>query len=45
LAYLQTKLGFNVSKTCPGTRGVEIDALRQQGQRWLAGEEIEFASV
>ncbi len=39
LAYLQTKLGFDVSRTLPGTRGPEVAALRQCGMRWLAGED------
>jgi hypothetical protein len=37
LAYLQTKLGFDVSKTMPGTRGPEIEKLRGRGRDWLAG--------
>ena len=39
LAYLQTKLGFDVSKTLPGTRGPEIAALMARMARWLAGED------
>lgn len=39
LAYLQTKLGFDVSKTLPGARGPELEALEDRGRRWLAGEE------
>ena len=38
LAYLQTGMGFDVSRTLPGTRGPEIEALRARGRRWLAGE-------
>lgn len=37
LAYLQTKLGFDVSTRMPGTRGPEIEALRARGRAWLAG--------
>ena len=40
LAYLQTGLGFDVSRTLPGTRGPEIEALRARGRRWLAGEPV-----
>ena len=36
-AYLQTGLGFEVKRDLPGTRGPEIDALRDKGRRWLAG--------
>lgn len=39
LAYLQTKMGFDVNKTLPGTRGPEIAALMARMGRWLAGEE------
>jgi hypothetical protein len=39
LAYLQTQLGFQVSKTLPGTRGPEIDALKGRMRRWLAGDD------
>jgi hypothetical protein len=43
LAYLQTKLGFEVSKTLPGTRGVEIAALMDRLSRWLeTGAQVEL---
>ncbi len=38
LAYLQTGLGFDVSKTLPGTRGPEIESLKARMARWLDGE-------
>lgn len=38
LAYLQTGLGFTVARDLPGTRGPRMDALRDQGRRWLAGD-------
>ncbi|HLZ74198.1 nuclear transport factor 2 family protein [Phenylobacterium sp.] len=41
LAYLQTKLGFEVSRTMPGTRGPEIEALKQMSRRWLTGGDFE----
>lgn len=44
LAYLQTKLGFDVSRTMPGTRGSEIEALQQRSRRWLTGGDFETAS-
>ena len=37
LAYLQTHLGFDVSKSLPGTRGPEVENLQERGRRWLAG--------
>lgn len=39
LAYLQTKVGFDVDKTLPGTRGPEIDALTARMERWLDGDD------
>ncbi|WCM25009.1 nuclear transport factor 2 family protein [Sphingomonas sp. QA11] len=36
LAYLQTKMGFDVSRDLPGTRGPEIAALDERLQRWLS---------
>lgn len=39
LAYLQTQMGFQVSRTLPGTRGPEIEALGTRMRRWLAGGE------
>ena len=38
LAYLQTRIGFDVKKNLPGTRGPEIGALMARGVRWLNGE-------
>jgi len=43
LAYLQTKLGFNVKKNMPGLRGPEAQALYDHGARWLAGHSLEDA--
>ena len=37
LAYLQSSLGFDVSKTLPGTRGPEIAALMGRLNSWLDG--------
>ena len=39
LAYLQTRIGFQVKKNLPGTRGPEIEELMSRGVRWLAGED------
>ena len=39
LAYLQTRIGFQVKKSLPGTRGPEIEELMARGVRWLAGDD------
>jgi SnoaL-like domain len=39
LANLQTQMGFQVSRTLPGTRGPEIEALGTRMRHWLAGGE------
>ena len=38
LAYLQTKIGYNVKKDMPGLKGPEVEALYARGKKWLAGE-------
>ncbi len=40
LAYVQTKLGFDVSTTLPGTRGPGIEALMTRLRRWLNGGDL-----
>lgn len=35
LGYLQTQLGFDVSRTLPGTRGPEVEALYARLEGWL----------
>lgn len=37
LAYLQTKIGFDVKKNLPGTRGPEVEKLYAEGAAWLTG--------
>lgn len=37
LAYLQSKVGFTVDKSLPGTRGPAIEALNTRMARWLDG--------
>lgn len=37
LGYLQTQLGFDVSRTLPGTRGLEVEALYSRLEGWLEG--------
>ena len=36
LAYLQTRIGFNVTRDMAGLRGPEVAALYEQGAAWLA---------
>ena len=40
LAYAQTKRGLDVSRTLPGPRGPEVEALYARGTRWLAGDAV-----
>jgi hypothetical protein len=37
LAYLQTRIGYNVKKDMPGLKGSEVEALYARGKTWLAG--------
>ena len=37
LAYLQTRIGYQVKPDMPGLTGPEVAALCQRGARWLAG--------
>ena len=37
LAYLQTKIGFEVKRDMPGLKGTEVQALYARGTRWLEG--------
>jgi hypothetical protein len=37
LAYLQTRLGYDVKRDMPGLTGPQVEALYQRGARWLAG--------
>ena len=38
LAYVQSRLGFDVKRDMPGLTGPEVEALYARGARWLAGE-------
>ncbi len=40
LAYLQTKIGYQVKTDMPGIEGPELDALYARGARWLNGEAL-----
>jgi hypothetical protein len=37
LAYLQSRIGYNVKKDMPGLKGPEVEALYARGKTWLAG--------
>jgi hypothetical protein len=37
LAYLQSKVGFNVKNDLPGLKGAAVEKLYREGQAWLAG--------
>ena len=39
LAYLQTRIGYDVKPDMPGLTGPELDALYQRGAAWLRGGE------
>jgi SnoaL-like domain len=41
LAYLQTRIGYDVKRDMPGLTGPEVDALYARGARWLAGESLD----
>ena len=38
LAYLQTRIGYNVKRDMPGLKGPEVEALYARGRAWLAGK-------
>ncbi|NNN19100.1 MAG: nuclear transport factor 2 family protein [Acidimicrobiaceae bacterium] len=38
LAYLQTRIGYQVKKDMPGIAGPEVEALYFRGRKWLAHE-------
>ena len=40
LAYLQTKIGYQVKRDMPGLRGPEVEALYRRGRTWLAGAAV-----
>jgi hypothetical protein len=41
LAYIQTRIGYQVKMDMPMLQGSEVDALYQRGARWLQGGAIE----
>jgi hypothetical protein len=40
LAYLQTKIGYDVKPDMPGLDGPEVEQLYKDGAAWLAGEKL-----
>jgi hypothetical protein len=40
LAYLQTRIGYEVKADMPGLTGPEVEALYERGARWLAGDPL-----
>ena len=40
LAYLQTRIGYNVKRDMPGLDGPEVEALYAKGEKWLKGETL-----
>jgi len=40
LAYLQTRIGYQVKPDMPGIEGPELDRLYARGARWLNGEAL-----
>ncbi len=41
LAYIQTRIGYNVKRDMPMLKGPEVEALYHRGARWLAGGALE----
>ena len=40
LAYLQSRIGYEVKRDMPGLKGPEVEALYARGARWLKGEAL-----
>ena len=41
LAYLQTRIGYEVKRDMPGLQGPEVEALYRSGAAWLNGEPLD----
>lgn len=41
LAYLQSKIGYQVKRDMPGLAGPEVEALYASGAKWLRGEALD----
>lgn len=42
LAYIQTKIGYQVKRDMPGLKGPEVEALYAKGRAWLSGQAVEM---
>ena len=40
LAYVQTRIGYNVKRDMPQLTGPEVEALYRRGRTWLSGESL-----
>jgi len=40
LAYLQTRIGYDVKRDMPGLKGERVEALYRAGAAWLRGEPL-----
>ena len=40
LAYLQTRIGYEVKRDMPGLKGPEVEALYARGRSWLSGASL-----
>jgi hypothetical protein len=40
LAYLQTRIGYEVKRDMPGLKGAEVEALYARGRAWLSGAAV-----
>ncbi len=45
LAYLQTRIGFTIKMDMPQLKGPEVQALYEQGRRWLDGAASAFSAT
>lgn len=43
LAYIQTKVGYEVEKNMPGLKGDRVEELYAEGEKWLSGAAINWA--
>jgi hypothetical protein len=41
LAYLQTRIGYDVKRDMPGLQGAEVEALYRSGAAWLSGDALD----
>lgn len=43
LAYIQTKVGYEVEKNMPGLKGDRVEELYSEGEKWLSGGAVNWA--